>query len=249
MLNNKESNGIGNKRTRSILPIPLALALLMLASPKLIADPPGIQLLRDQALAAEEARHAQERAEAQRQLRDTQEKARQQAEDIAALRKQLEASQQQKTDSFQQQQRLKALEAELQASKREADEKDAALRKQAQTDPANEKRLKELERQNQAIRREADLAKAEQRNAEQRLANERNKNIAETAPLPVAAPEPAVPAMGNGLAAIAAGVDHTCALTSAGGVKCWGYNDDGRLGDNSTTERHTPVNVKDLTGG
>lgn len=132
MLNNKESNGIDNKRTRSILPIPLALALLLLASPKLIADPPGIQLLRDQALAAEEARHAQERAEIQRQLRDTQEKARRQAEDIAALRKQLEASQQQKSDSFQQQQRLKALEAELQTSKREADLAKSAQRKAEQ---------------------------------------------------------------------------------------------------------------------
>ncbi|WP_050564792.1 RCC1 domain-containing protein [Salinispora arenicola] len=53
---------------------------------------------------------------------------------------------------------------------------------------------------------------------------------------------------GTDVTAIAAGDDHSLALTSAGTVLAWGQNDDGELGDGTTTDRDTPVNV-DLPAG
>ena len=51
----------------------------------------------------------------------------------------------------------------------------------------------------------------------------------------------------TGVSAIAAGYRHSCALVS-GGVFCWGYNNHGQLGDNTTTESHVAVAVVDGSG-
>jgi alpha-tubulin suppressor-like RCC1 family protein len=49
------------------------------------------------------------------------------------------------------------------------------------------------------------------------------------------------------VAAIAAGDYHSLAVVSGGTMKAWGYNANGRLGNNSTTDASTPVSVSSVT--
>ena len=56
-----------------------------------------------------------------------------------------------------------------------------------------------------------------------------------------------VSGLGSGVTAIAAGSYHSCALTAGGAAKCWGYNFNGQLGNNSTTNSLVPSDAVSYT--
>jgi alpha-tubulin suppressor-like RCC1 family protein len=59
----------------------------------------------------------------------------------------------------------------------------------------------------------------------------------------------AVAGLGAGVQAIAVGGDHSCAITAAGGVKCWGNNEYGQLGNDSDVATNLAVDVMGIASG
>lgn len=53
---------------------------------------------------------------------------------------------------------------------------------------------------------------------------------------------------GSAFVRMAAGALHTCGVATDGGVFCWGDNTRGQLGDGTTADRGTPVEVQGLSG-
>lgn len=58
-------------------------------------------------------------------------------------------------------------------------------------------------------------------------------------------PQPVV-GLSSGVVALTAGGTHTCAVLATGEAKCWGANQNGQLGDGTTTSQLTPVTVANL---
>ncbi len=55
-----------------------------------------------------------------------------------------------------------------------------------------------------------------------------------------------VSGMADGVAGVSVGYGFACAVTTAGAVRCWGWNVHGQLGDGTTTDRSVPTDVVGL---
>jgi hypothetical protein len=52
----------------------------------------------------------------------------------------------------------------------------------------------------------------------------------------------------SGVSSVSVAWEHACAIISSGGVRCWGDNTYGELGDGTTIDRLTPVDVAGVSG-
>jgi len=77
-------------------------------------------------------------------------------------------------------------------------------------------------------------------NAEGQLGN--NTTTGSQVPAPVIG-------LSSGVAVLATQSDHTCAITSAGGLLCWGANDMGQIGDGTNARKLVPTPIPSLSDG
>jgi alpha-tubulin suppressor-like RCC1 family protein len=59
----------------------------------------------------------------------------------------------------------------------------------------------------------------------------------------------AVAGLDEGVTDVASGELHTCAVLDSGGIRCWGFNVVGQLGDGTTDDALAPVSVVGLSNG
>jgi len=53
----------------------------------------------------------------------------------------------------------------------------------------------------------------------------------------------------SGVSDVVTGLNHSCAITTSGALKCWGKNTDGQLGNNATVNSNIPVDVVGMSSG
>ena len=58
-----------------------------------------------------------------------------------------------------------------------------------------------------------------------------------------------VTGMSEGVASVDGGLGHTCARRTDGGIRCWGLNQNGQVGNSSPNDQHNPVTPSGLSGG
>ena len=54
-------------------------------------------------------------------------------------------------------------------------------------------------------------------------------------------------ALSTTVTSLSVGYYHACASLSNGTAHCWGYNSNGQLGDNTTTDSTVPVTVQNIS--
>ena len=79
------------------------------------------------------------------------------------------------------------------------------------------------------------------KNAFGRIGNGSNTRLL---PLPVD-----VNGLTSGVSSLSAGNEHTCAVTNDGAIKCWGHNNYGQVGDDTTKNQTSPTDVVNLGHG
>lgn len=62
-------------------------------------------------------------------------------------------------------------------------------------------------------------------------------------------PVPTMTEFAGGAQSISMGYHHSCATNGIGALYCWGYNNSGRLGDGTVTDRHVPTLVSNMASG
>ena len=81
---------------------------------------------------------------------------------------------------------------------------------------------------------------------EKRYPDGMHPTVASQGLMPEVVPDRGLKSNAASVVQMAAGGGHICVVTSGGGVRCWGQNGSGQLGDGTCTDRYAPADVAGL---